>query len=111
MEITKYYCDKCGKEGNIWVGDSLTNKLYAITMPKDDIYYGHERVLCKSMHVCKKCKEKYSQLLLELNNKWDEFEGELERSNNYTFNINIENTPNFNIDKFIEQLSKNIKKL
>ncbi|MDD2627026.1 MAG: hypothetical protein PHI87_05720 [Candidatus Methanomethylophilus sp.] len=94
MKVTKYYCDKCKEEVNVWEGDNVINRLYTIAIPKIGIYYGYEHVLFESMCVCETCKEKYSQLISEMRDKWflDKEFMKREMDNKYTININITNT-------------------
>jgi len=106
MQVTKYYCDKCKEEGNIWEGNIITNRLCIEKIPEIVIDPLNETkfIIFKEMSLCEKCKEKLCQLTQELNDKWN---GKVDAniiSNNYTININFDNA--FSGDMFIKSLTK-----
>jgi len=76
MQITKYYCDKCGEEGRILDEDELKiiNPLHTVGIQfiQTNEYNDYKFINIKEMYLCEKCEEKYMQLVLEMNNKWNE---------------------------------------
>lgn len=53
--MTKYFCDRCGKE---------CGKLYEIKIPKEKNAYGS--ILTEAVHVCGDCEKKHDEIISKL---------------------------------------------
>lgn len=111
MVITKYYCDKCKEEGNIWEGYECINPLRTTEILHIDKHDGKEFIIKQMVSLCKNCENKYIKLLKEMNNKWDSFNDENNSINNLTINVSCNLIGKEDVERTIRELESQLNNL